>query len=80
MRVSKVQHSSSRGGETGRHASFRYLWGKPCGGSSPLLGKLSFNDLLTKLMYIRQSQKLIVRGIAKCLPVVTALHYPNLIC
>lgn len=27
-----------RDGGIGRHASFRYLWGKPRGGSSPLPG------------------------------------------
>jgi hypothetical protein len=35
-----------RGGEIGRHASFRYLWGKPCGGSSPLLGRYYFEIYL----------------------------------
>jgi hypothetical protein len=29
-----------RGGGIGRHPSFRYLWGKPRGGSSPLLGTI----------------------------------------
>src|SRR3990167_5879266 len=29
---------SSRDGEMGRRASFRYLWGQPCGGSSHLPG------------------------------------------